>query len=69
VKSGAESVLVMGLPDGSAVALKIEDGGERALIVAAHRVLELAGVSGDVLTEHPAVLGGGKQVGEVRPAF
>jgi L-asparaginase II len=69
VKSGAESVLVLGLADGSAAALKIEDGGERALYVAAHRLLELAGVEGDVLAERPAVLGGGKQVGEVRPAF
>ncbi len=30
-KSGAESVYVVGLPDGSAYAIKIEDGGERPL--------------------------------------
>lgn len=69
VKSGAESVLVLGLADGSACALKIEDGGERALFVAAHRVLELAGVEAELLSKHPSVLGGGHQVGEIRPAF
>lgn len=68
-KAGAESVLVVGLPDGSAVALKIEDGGERPLFVAMHRVLQLAGVEGDLLAERPVVLGGGRPVGEVRPAF
>jgi L-asparaginase II len=68
-KSGAESVLVAGLPDGSACAVKIEDGGGRPLYVAMHRVLEIAGLEADILTGRPAVLGGGKQVGEVRPAF
>ena len=68
-KIGAESVLVVGLPDGSACALKIEDGGERPLFVAMHRVLEIAGLDGEVLHHRPPVLGGGKQVGEVRPAF
>ncbi len=68
-KSGAESVLVVGLPDGSACALKIEDGGTRPLFVAMHRILEIAGVEAEILRERPPVLGGGKQVGEVRPAF
>ena len=68
-KGGAESVLVVGLPDGSACALKIEDGGSRPLFVAMHRILEIAGVEAEILSERPAVLGGGKQVGEVRPAF
>ena len=69
-KTGAESVLVAGLPDGSACALKIEDGGgNRARFVAMHRVLEIAGLEAEILTERPAVLGGGKQVGELRPAF
>lgn len=69
VKSGAESVLVVGLPDGSACALKIEDGAMRPLFVAMHRILEIAGVDADILQGRPAVLGGGKRVGEVRPAF
>ena len=68
-KSGAESVLVVGLPDGSACALKIEDGGLRPLYVAMHRILQIAGLEAEILTGRPAVLGGGKQVGEVRPAF
>jgi L-asparaginase II len=68
-KEGAESVLVVGLPDGSACALKIEDGGTRPLFVAMHRVLEIAGLEAEILGERPAVLGGGKQVGEIRPAF
>ena len=68
-KEGAESVLVVGLPDGSALALKIEDGGLRPLYVAMHRMLQLAGVHADLLDERPAVLGGGRPVGEVRPTF
>ena len=68
-KAGAESVLVVGLPDGSACALKIEDGGMRPLFVAMHRILEIAGLEAEILGGRPPVLGGGKQVGEVRPAF
>jgi L-asparaginase II len=68
-KTGAGSVLVVGLPDGSACALKIEDGDQRPRFVAMHRILEIAGVEAEILHEHPAVLGGGKQVGEIRPAF
>lgn len=68
-KSGAESVYVVALPDGSAVALKIEDGGERPLYVVMARVLELAGLDAPVLHERPVVLGGGQPVGEVRPTF
>lgn len=67
VKSGAESVVVAGLADGSAVAVKIEDGGERALFVVLHRVLELAGVEAPLLRDRPVVLGGGVPVGEIRP--
>jgi L-asparaginase II len=69
VKGGAEGVLVAGLPDGSACALKIEDGGIRPLFVAMHRILQLAGLEAALLHERPAVLGGGQRVGEVRPAF
>jgi hypothetical protein len=62
-------VLVAGLPDGSACALKIEDGDQRPRFVAMHRILEIAGVEAEILHERPPVLGGGKQVGEIRPAF
>lgn len=68
-KSGAESVYVVGLPDGSAYALKIEDGGERPLYAVMNRALELAGVDAPILRERPVVLGGGTQVGEVRTTF
>jgi L-asparaginase II len=69
VKTGAESVLVAGLPDGSACALKIEDGGKRPRFVAMQRILQIAGLEAGILHDRPPVLGGGKQVGEVRPAF
>ncbi len=69
-KDGAEAVFAAALPDGTAVALKIEDGGSRAatpVLVAALRAL---GVPGDdaVLDRlaDPPVLGGGERVGEVR---
>lgn len=68
-KSGAESVYVVGLPDGSAFAVKIEDGAERPLYAVMNRALELAGLDEPVLHQRPAVVGGGKQVGEVRLTF
>jgi L-asparaginase II len=68
-KSGAESVFVVALPDGSAFALKIEDGAERPLYAVMSRMLELAGLDAPILHERPIVLGGGKQVGELRTAF
>jgi L-asparaginase II len=68
-KSGAESVYVVALPDGSAFAVKIEDGAERPLYAVMARMLELAGLDAPILHERPVVLGGGKQVGEVRAAF
>ncbi|WP_344329688.1 asparaginase [Aeromicrobium halocynthiae] len=69
VKSGAEGVLVVGLPDGRALGVKVDDGSERALFVVARRALELAGLDDPWLHERPAVLGGGERVGEIRPAF
>ena len=73
-KSGAESVFVIGLPDGSGFAAKIEDGAERALYVVVSRAVEVLGVEvtgdGPMMPEpRPAVLGGGRPVGEIRPAF
>lgn len=68
-KSGAESVYVAGLPDGSAVALKIEDGAERPLYAVMGRVLELAGIDAPIVRERPTVLGGPASVGEVRTTF
>jgi L-asparaginase II len=67
-KDGAEGVYAATLPDGRAVALKIEDGGQRArppVMAAAQRAL---GVDARVLAEQEVVplLGGGQPVGEVR---
>jgi L-asparaginase II len=67
-KDGAEGVYAVALADGSAVALKVEDGAGRArtpILVAALRRL---GVHADVLEELATtpVLGGGQVVGEVR---
>ncbi len=68
-KSGAESVYVVALPDGSAFAVKIEDGAERPLYAVMARMLELAGLDAPILHERPVVLGGGQPVGELRTAF
>jgi L-asparaginase II len=69
-KDGAEGVYAAALADGSAVALKIQDGGGRArtpVLVAALRALGAdAAVLEDLATT--AVLGGGRRVGEVRVA-
>ncbi|MCA1711225.1 MAG: asparaginase [Actinobacteria bacterium] len=65
-KDGAEGVYAVALADGSAVALKIEDGAARArtpVLVAALRRLGVEGL--DELATTP-VLGGGVAVGEVR---
>jgi len=68
-KSGAESVLVVAQPDGSAYGLKIEDGGERPLYAVMARALELSGLNHPVLAERPEILGGGKPVGELSLTF
>lgn len=66
-KDGADGAYAVGLPDGSAVALKIEDGAERArtpVLVAALAALgvDVAGLAD--LAVLP-VLGGGVPVGQV----
>ena len=67
-KTGAEAVFVAGLADGTGIAMKMEDGSERALYIAMARVLELAGVEVEVPRTVP-VLGGGRPVGAVRLAI
>ena len=69
-KDGAEGVFACALADGSAVALKIEDGSARArtpVLVAALRALGVVAEVLDDLATTP-VLGGGRPVGEVRVA-
>jgi L-asparaginase II len=67
-KDGAEGVYAAALPDGRAVALKIDDGAQRArppVMVAALRRLGVAAPVLDELATTP-VLGGGEPVGAVR---
>lgn len=76
-KAGAEAVYAVGLPDGRAVALKADDGAARVrpvLMAEALRMLgvdELPGVDAAAVaaTGDVPLLGGGRRVGLVRPAF
>lgn len=68
LKEGAEGVYVAGLPDGTGIAMKIDDGSARARQVVMASLLALLGVDSDVIraqSESP-VFGGGVRVGEVR---
>ncbi|MBB1255191.1 asparaginase [Streptomyces sp. OF3] len=73
-KMGAEAVQAVALPDGRALALKLDDGGARALGPVLARALRLLGLDA---AEHPVLdrvgaaplHGGGQVVGEVRAAF
>lgn len=70
-KAGAEAVYVVGLADGRAVALKIDDGGTRARRVVMSATLQRLGLDHPVLDdiEYVPVLGGGKEVGAIRPTL
>jgi L-asparaginase II len=73
-KDGAEGVYALGLPDGSAAALKIADGSQRSRPVVMLAALRRLGVDVDgdetlsALATVP-VLGHGEPVGSIRPAF
>ena len=69
-KDGAEGGFAMALPDGGALAVKIDDGANRAASCAAAWALHHLGVEPGLLAELAAepVLGGGEPVGAVRPA-
>ncbi|WP_059005801.1 asparaginase [Streptomyces specialis] len=64
-KAGAEAVQAVALPDGRAVALKIEDGALRARGPVLAAALTSLGVDASAIPASP-VLGGGRPVGEVR---
>jgi L-asparaginase II len=72
-KGGAEGVHVMVAPDGTTVALKMLDGSGRATAAVALRLLEKAGALrssdvADAMSLLPlAVIGGGRDVGVIRP--
>ncbi|MYV51264.1 asparaginase [Streptomyces sp. SID3212] len=70
-KMGAEAVQAVALPDGRALAFKIDDGGIRALGPVLARALELLGVTAEVRERigRAPLLGGGVEVGSVRAAF
>jgi L-asparaginase II len=70
-KAGAEGCYAVALPDGHAVALKIDDGAARARPVVMAAALRRLGVEHPVLAElgERPVLGGGRPVGAVRPAL
>jgi len=70
-KDGAEGVYGIGLGDGRALALKIDDGAERARITVAMSILRnILGVVNqevDRQLERRVVLGGGLPVGKIQP--
>ncbi|MBZ4319157.1 asparaginase [Streptomyces huiliensis] len=70
-KMGAEAVQAVALPDGRALAFKIDDGSLRALGPVLARALGLMGVEAPVLARiaDAPLLGGGERVGEIRAAF
>jgi L-asparaginase II len=70
VKGGAEGVHAAALPGRGAVALKIDDGGDRARTPVLTAGLRLLGVPTDLLAPWSLapVLGGGEAVGQVRAA-
>ena len=66
-KDGFEGVQLVGLADGSAVAVKISDGGDRARMPATVHLLDALGVDTDPLAgiATAPVLGGGHPVGQL----
>lgn len=70
-KMGAEAVQATALPDGRALAFKIEDGAARALGPVLARALTMLGVAPETASGigRTPLLGGGREVGEIRPTF
>ena len=70
-KDGAEGVYAAALPDGRAVALKIDDGSGRARAPVMVAALERLGVRVEALAQlaAPPVLGHGEPVGSIRAAL
>ncbi|KOU56750.1 asparaginase [Streptomyces sp. MMG1533] len=70
-KMGAEAVQAVALPDGRALAFKVEDGGGRALGPVLGRALALMGVESPVVERigRAPLEGGGRVVGEIRATF
>ncbi|MEU7255764.1 asparaginase [Streptomyces rimosus] len=70
-KMGAEAVQAVALPDGRALAFKVDDGATRTLGPILARVLGEMGVESPVLARigEAPLLGGAERVGEIRAAF
>ncbi len=70
-KAGAESCYAVALPDGRAVALKVEDGSPRARPAVMAAALRRLGVDSEEVraTGLVELFGGGQPVGELRPTF
>ncbi|MFF3582304.1 asparaginase [Streptomyces mirabilis] len=70
-KMGAEAVQAVALPDGRALAFKIDDGATRALGPVLARALSLLGTQSPILSKigHAPLTGGGVEVGEIRAVF
>jgi L-asparaginase II len=70
-KEGAEGVYAAALPDGRALAFKVEDGAKRASPALLVAVLRRWGARGAALERWaaPPVLGAGAPVGSIRVAF
>jgi L-asparaginase II len=66
LKAGAEGVNAFALPDGSAAAVKIEDGSARARTPVTVAVLAALGAQPPAGLAAAAVTGGGAPVGEIR---
>ncbi|MFE6399243.1 asparaginase [Streptomyces alboflavus] len=67
-KMGAEAVQAVALPDGRALAFKIDDGSTRVLGPVLARALRLLGTDAPVLDRigRAPLLGAGREVGEIR---
>lgn len=68
LKGGAEGVDAFALPDGTAAAVKIEDGNSRARTPVTVAILGMLGAQPPAALATTAVKGGGTDVGEIRPA-
>ena len=68
LKAGAEGVDAFALPDGSAAAMKIEDGNSRARTPVTVAILAALGAQPPAELATTVVTGGGSPVGQIRPA-
>jgi L-asparaginase II len=66
LKAGAEGVDAFALPDGTAAAVKIEDGSARARTPVTVALLAMLGAQPPVELAATNVLGGGRAVGVIR---